>query len=189
MDEISKFRLTGAVIWLALLVIIVPGWYSNPVNFQPEGEQSIEQNFDQPLVQQAYVLPTADDQIDPVAEKNTLTQADKNVSNPSDQNQVKPVVSSVPEKSAKSTAPAPVKQNEKNSGQWLLKVAAFKDIRQANRVLGELDRNYKVWIKEFPKSGTFSVRTGPYDNLADAERDKQKIDKALHTQSQIVRLK
>ncbi len=25
-----KFRLTGAAIWLGLLVIIVPIWYSNP---------------------------------------------------------------------------------------------------------------------------------------------------------------
>ncbi|MDG6778343.1 SPOR domain-containing protein [Thiomicrorhabdus sp. zzn3] len=187
MDEISKFRLTGAVIWLTLLVIIVPSWYSNPVNFQPEGEQVIEQSFDQPLVNQAYVLPSADGQMDSAADTNALTQAGDGVSKSSVKTQ--PAASSILEKTTNTSTSVSAKQNENNSGQWLLKVAAFKDIRQANRVLGELDRDYKVWIKEFPKTGTFSVRTGPYDNLADAERDKQKIDKALHTQSQIERLK
>lgn len=36
MDEITKYRITGAIIWLALLIIIVPSWYSFPVDYQQE---------------------------------------------------------------------------------------------------------------------------------------------------------
>lgn len=34
MDELTKYRITGAVIWLALLVILVPSWYANPVDYE-----------------------------------------------------------------------------------------------------------------------------------------------------------
>lgn len=34
MDELTKFRITGAVIWLALLIILVPSWYANPVDYE-----------------------------------------------------------------------------------------------------------------------------------------------------------
>ncbi len=36
--QVSKYRLTGAFVWLGLLVIIVPIWYSNPVNFDPTAQ-------------------------------------------------------------------------------------------------------------------------------------------------------
>lgn len=34
MDELTKYRITGAVIWLALLIILVPSWYANPVDYE-----------------------------------------------------------------------------------------------------------------------------------------------------------
>jgi len=68
-------------------------------------------------------------------------------------------------------------------------VYASKEIKEANRVLGLLDNQYEVWIKEFPKSNTFSVRTGPYRSRGQAEKDKNKIDKAIRTQSRIVQVK
>lgn len=34
MDELTKFRITGAVIWLALLILLVPSWYANPVDYE-----------------------------------------------------------------------------------------------------------------------------------------------------------
>ncbi len=36
MDEVSKHRLTGALIWLTLLVVLVPVWFGEPVHFDPE---------------------------------------------------------------------------------------------------------------------------------------------------------
>ncbi|WP_029933945.1 SPOR domain-containing protein [Thiomicrospira pelophila] len=34
MDELTKYRITGAVIWLALLILLVPSWYANPVDYE-----------------------------------------------------------------------------------------------------------------------------------------------------------
>ncbi|HEY9017464.1 SPOR domain-containing protein [Thiomicrospira sp.] len=34
MDELTKYRITGAVIWLALLIMLVPSWYANPVDYE-----------------------------------------------------------------------------------------------------------------------------------------------------------
>jgi Uncharacterized protein conserved in bacteria len=74
-------------------------------------------------------------------------------------------------------------------GQWLVKVASYKELKEANELLGRLDRDYPVWIKEFTKSKTYSVRTGPYASRDEAQRDKQKIDKAFHTQAIVVQVK
>ncbi|WP_028486896.1 SPOR domain-containing protein [Thiomicrorhabdus chilensis] len=185
MDEVSKFRLIGAAIWLSLLILIVPGWYSNPVNFQPEGARSdtVEQSV--PLVQQAYVLPG----------KGREEKAAEPIQSPQ-ASAVAPAVKTESEQAEgmatieKGQQAAAVQSGESEpKSQWLLKVAAYKKLSNANKVLGMLDRDYEVWIKEFPVSKTFSVRTGPYDSREAALRDKQKIDRALHTQSQIVQVK
>lgn len=182
MDEVSKFRLIGAAIWLSLLILIVPGWYSNPVNFQPEGAQSetVEQSV--PLVQQAYVLPgkeRAASTVQPVVEAQVAPA-------PSSQSEPTGEVA-LADKDQQAGVIQSGESDQKS--QWLLKVAAYKKLSNANKVLGMLDRDYEVWIKEFPVSKTFSVRTGPYDSKEAALKDKQKIDRALHTQSQIVQVK
>lgn len=183
MDEVSKFRLIGAAIWLSLLILIVPGWYSNPVNFQPEGSLTASAEEAAPLVQQAYVLPGKARE-EKKAEPSESPQAST----------VTPVVKTEQAREAASTdkiqqEDAIQSSESEPKSQWLLKVAAYKKLSNANKVLGMLDREYEVWIKEFPVSKTFSVRTGPYDSREAALRDKQKIDRALHTQSQIVQVK
>ncbi len=57
MDEQSKQRIIGAAIWLLLLVIFVPSWYSNPVNFKPEGEREENTASSLPIVNHVYRLP------------------------------------------------------------------------------------------------------------------------------------
>jgi cell division septation protein DedD len=74
------------------------------------------------------------------------------------------------------------------SVQWLVRITAYKDITAANDLLGRLESNYPVWIKEFKKSGTYSVRTGPYLSKAKAEQDKRKLDKMLRTNAEVVQL-
>lgn len=202
MDDVSKFRLTGAVIWLGLLVLIVPTWYSNPVNFSPDNEQGAEVQSNKLVVYQAYTLPSKSAQ-------STVEEAHKDEETPRDLvvKKVAPVVeSSVAPSQIAAVKPAPhsaptgqverpkVKMTsigipEVKPGQWLLKIYSSKDIRDANNVLAKLDDQYEVWIKAFPKSKTYSVRTGPYTSRALAEVDKIKIDKAIRTQSKIEQVK
>lgn len=202
MDEISKFRLTGAAIWLLLLIIVVPSWYSNPVNFNPDSELGAEIKSTEPVVYQQYVLPVKDK---PVADvQPQVSHPDKKQSHQQPEVVLPKVESQEPgvvEKKAvikpavKQAANRAIKPStalgnpEPKTGEWLLMIYGSKDIKAANRVLGLLDDKYEVWIKEFPKSNSFSVRTGPYKSRAAAERDKTKIDKAIRTHSQIVQVK
>ncbi|WP_373019866.1 SPOR domain-containing protein [Thiomicrorhabdus sp.] len=188
MDEVSKHRLIGAAIWLTLLVIIVPGWYSQPVNFKPGGADQSEVQNSGPLVHQAYVLPSSTSQqpvssVEAAESQAKAAVAENNNASVGDQK----AVTSTREKQSVSTPPHTAQKSM--VGQWLVKVAAFKELNDAKRVESLLDSDYKAWIKEFPASKTFSVRTGPYATKEAAERDKKKIDKALRTQSQIVQVK
>jgi len=195
MDETSKFRLTGAAIWLLLLVIVVPSWYSNPVNFNPDNEMALESQSTQPVVYQQYVLPEKDKSVDdalsfspPVVVKETVSRSETVVK----MNKLEVVeTENTEQKIVPLTATVASKDSsyEPKAGEWLLKVYASQDIKEANRVLGLLDDKYEVWIKEFPKSKSFSVRTGPYKTRSAAERDKRKIDKAIRTHSVIVQVK
>lgn len=63
-----KHRLTGAGVWLLLLVIIVPTWYANPVEFDPEGIQ--ENIVAGKIVTKAYKLS---------GEKNLVLSAEDNM--------------------------------------------------------------------------------------------------------------
>lgn len=199
MDEISKFRLTGAAIWLLLLVIVVPSWYSNPVNFNPDSETEAEFKSTEPVVYQQYVLPVKDEPIADIEQPFI-----KPVNKASDRQESEMVTTAAKEtkptmieseKVVKATAKSTLIKSvgtgnpEPKAGEWLLKVYGSKDIKAANRVLGLLDDKYEVWIKEFPKAKSFSVRTGPYKTRSEAERDKRKIDKAIRTHSVIVQVK
>ena len=191
-DDVTKFRLIGAMIWLGLLIIIVPGWYANPVNFLPDTQRSIAPHSTAPVVYQTYRLPhkTTGD--------HTLRKADQNAAT---QTLSKPLVAQAdlqkqtPLPTPQSTSVFPevssvlVMQPEVKAGQWLLMIYASKERNDALKVGRLLQGQYSVWIKEFPNSNTFSVRTGPYATRDLAEKDKTKIDRAIRTQSKIVQVK
>lgn len=197
MDEVSKYRLTGAAIWLLLLVVVVPGWYSHPVNFQPLGHQVDLIKGERPLVEHVYELPVqtqqkqAEVQTAPVANQQAVKTPALN-SSPSAVDKAADVTSRqkvdkvASEK--KSESVKPVNIDKPTPPQWIVKVTAYKDIRKANHLLGRLESSYEVWIKEFSRSGTYSVRTGPYFSKAKAEQDKQKLDKMLRTNAEVVQL-
>ncbi|MBE0493409.1 MAG: SPOR domain-containing protein [Thiomicrospira sp.] len=64
MDELTKYRITGAVIWLALLIILVPSWYANPVDYEKA---------------QPWLYSTPDDSVSPTAKMDN--QFKKSTSN------------------------------------------------------------------------------------------------------------
>ncbi len=197
MDEVSKYRLTGAVIWLLLLVVVVPGWYSHPVNFQPLGHQVELIKGERPLVEHVYELPVQTRQKQVEVQSTPVTNQ---------QAVITPALNSSPSATDKSVDVAPrqianqvtsekktesvsaVKMDKHTPPQWIVKVTAYKDIKKANHLLGRLESNYEVSIKEFKKTATYSVRTGPYFSKAKAEQDKQKLDKMLRTNAEVVQL-
>ena len=197
MDEVSKYRLTGAFLWLLLLVILVPSWYGSPVNFQPAGHQEINTKGERPLVEHIYELPVqtvqnqAEVKSNPVANNQLSGRSDPLIeSHTSVQSSV---VKSMPVSAdimveKKSVTNDSKKMSQSTSLQWIVRITAYKDIKKANHLLGRLESNYEVSIKEFKASGTYSVRAGPYLSKAKAEQDKQKLDKMLRTNAEVVQL-
>jgi len=167
MDEVSKYRLTGAVIWLMLLVFLVPVWFGEPVHFKPEGYIPDEKTVERPLVKPA--MASLDDNLLPVVGGTEQT----------------PLV--------KESKKELVKITEAPQKQWIVRIIAYKNIQDANALLGRLEVDYDVVIKTFEKSGMHSVRVGPYGSKygskGKAEQAKQKLDKMLHTQAEVVQLK
>lgn len=185
MDDVTKYRLTGALIWLTLLVIVVPSWYSNPVNFKHEGYQNDLLKAERPLVENVYELPMANDNRQKTAVVTPQpTRVDDSTEISEQQSperyQIKQDVANATDDSSKKT--------NKSAPTWIVRVIAYADIRDANNLLGRLETEYNVSIKAFEKSGTFSVRTGPYNSRAKAEQDQRKLDKMLHTKSEVVQL-
>lgn len=195
MDLVSKYRLVGATIWLVLLVIIVPQWYSKPVNFVPEGFQQAEAKSTLPIVEHAYRLPKIDDQ--PLT--NGQSQNKREHQHPA------LLATDNSKREAGEVAQAIVAENHKKlheklrqldkvsdnsnfTGQWIVRLIAFADIKDANNLLGQLDSEYDVYIKYFETSKVYSVRVGPYISKAKAEKDKRKLDRMLHTKSEVVQL-
>lgn len=190
MDLQSKHRIIGAAIWLTLLVIIVPSWYSNPVNFSPDGKVIEDNKGSLPIVSHAYRLPnsavgilapvsdkqlqvkkSADDEDDP-----TLTNADKasQVQNPTER--------------IKAEFEDKYGDSQKYAGQWIVRLQAFNNTEQANQLASRLKSDYPVYIKYFAKTKVYSVRTGPYISEMKAQKDKQKLDKMLRIDAEVRQL-
>ncbi|GKT12221.1 MAG: DedD protein [Thiomicrorhabdus sp.] len=191
MDEVSKHRLTGAAVWLMLLVIIVPVWFSQPINFQPAGYVNKTVTAERPLVDHAYVLPESavKSKVVPATKPKTDKQPSPRIVKKVVEKKV--VAKSVVQKSvAKVTeAKAIPKSKPVTKTRWIVRIIAYRDIKNANNLLGRLESRYEVYIKTFEKSGIHSVRTGPYISKAKAEQDKKKLDKMLHTKSEVVQFK
>ncbi len=163
MDKVSKYRLTGAVIWLMLLVFLVPAWFGEPVHFKPAVYTAPEKVVEHPTIKQTK----------PVSEERLS------------------LVKGVPEQDvpAKNRATEVSQTMPPPKAQWIVRIIAYRDIKDANELLGRLEVDYEVMIKSFEKSGMHSVRVGPYTSKAKAEQVRQKLDKMLHTQAEVVRLK
>ena len=194
MDLVSKYRLIGASVWLFLLVLIVPQWYSHPVNFVPDGKVKVEPKSTLPIIEHAYRLPDSNDE--PLTDGQTSHKEQLN--NKSFQDNKAPVseesvLNSKSESDFQNMQEIIKKANniassEKYKGQWIVRLLAFEDIKAANDLLGRLEPNFKVYIKYYEKTKMYSVRTGPYLSQAKADKDKEKLDKMLHTNGEVVQL-
>ncbi len=156
----SQYRLIGAVVWLVLLVIVVPIWYSNPVNFQPKNLASYS-NVTEEVVDKSST-PPQQSLVDP---KQNLEQ-----------------VSTPIEKDDKIPA------SKKISSTWIIRLASYENKDTAEALMNHLKYDYEVSIKFFPNSAQYSVRAGPYDSEEQAQKDQEELNNLLRIQSELVKI-
>lgn len=194
MDIQTKQRLVGASIWLLALIIIVPTWYSNPVNFSPEGVSEVKVKSTLPVVEHAYRLPpsqagsqTIYNQAQPLTDGQKAQQAkqleQENISPAPEQNPKQVVEELIDDAFIDRFS-----NRESYEGQWIVRMQAFNNIKQANELARKIKDNYPVYIKYFEKTRVYSVRTGPYISQSKAEKAKQKLDKILRIDGKVRQL-
>jgi cell division septation protein DedD len=185
MDQISKYRITGAMLWLGLLVLIVPKWYSEPVNFVPNGEVKAESKSTLPLVEHAYRLPVSNEvPLTNEQEHHKQQVAKSDTANTAEESDKQ----SHSKQKTTNLYPDKVTGISSYSGQWIVRIRALENVNEANALAESIDKNYPVYIKYYEKTKMYSVRTGPYLSEAKAKQDRAKLDKMLHTKGEVVQL-
>jgi len=160
-QEGFKNRLVGALIWLGALVWVVPAWYANPVGFAPDAH-SPEGLSSTPSISPQTIKP-----------KNAADQSSKQAQ----------VDASAEQSSKENDA-----QAQTDKPRWILRLVAYRTREQARDLAGQLEYDYQVFIKYFPESRYYSVRSGPYTEHAHALSDQKKLNQMLNIESQLVKI-
>lgn len=216
MDELTKYRITGAIVWLTLLIMLVPSWYANPVDYE-KAQPWLHSNSTERLNDIAITSNMAK-QVDGVTSVSSEADHDTDVSQlpdiPRDTEKPNRTLEERPAPIEPTTQPIeserlnqesvkperveeapettePIMASEDKSPAWLVRVASYNSIESANRTLGVLEMRYKVTIGDFSTKTQkiYSVRVGPFYSLAEAEQAKTELDKELVTNSVIVQIR
>lgn len=180
-----KYRLTGAIFWLGLLVIIVPIWYSNPVNFDPvkQEEAAVKKSV---LIEKPFVLP--EHQTNDTAVKkelnNSIDEQATSTSQKTDAGVQQKVDAPVEQSRVASHQAANAEQYE-----WIIRLVAYRKKELAEALQQRLKYDYEAFIKHFPENDYYSVRVGPYASKEEAVKDQQRLDRVLRIQSELVKFK
>lgn len=205
MDELTKYRITGAIVWLALLILLVPSWYSDPVVYdqphafeQPKVEDAGHNSLTpvqapkievqtvlqpKPAIKQDHVIKLEEPKLPetksvPVEEKAEIQTAVEAES---------PRVTDV----VKQSKPTADKTDNLKQAAWLVRVASFNSIEAANKLLATLEMRYQVTIGDFSSADrkVYSVRVGPYYRFDEALQAKQALDEELSTDAVVVKIR
>jgi len=184
-QTVLKYRLTGAIFWLGLLVIIVPIWYSNPVNFDPakQEETPVKKSV---LIEKPFVLPQGQGhQATDKTELDSLSgqSVAPDVQEASEQTQT--------DKEYLHTKNDVINKKTVNveSYKWIIRLVAYRKKDLAEALQQRLKYDYEAFIKHFPENNYYSVRVGPYASKAEAVKDQQRLDRILRVQSELVKFK
>lgn len=190
-DLTTKYRMTGAVVWLLLLIVVVPSWYNDPVNFSPDQEISAAAQEEQKVVvDKPFLLPGS---AQPGHVESTTTSAKTISETQGDQSaptEKTRQVQSVDQAAVKQVASADKTEPSTEKGtQWIIRVAAYRSKEKADFLTQRLKYDYEVFVKYFPKSKYYSVRVGPYQDKREALKDQQNLNRVLHIRSEVAKLK
>lgn len=194
-----KYRLTGAFFWLGLMVVIVPSWYSHPVNFDPD-QTSTESKTPSVLIDKPFELPvkkmdsagnekdvkTAKPAVNPVEtkpveNKQNSTKRTTDSSNPTSVSETQQQVAS-----AKQSVETEVKTASQPVN-WVVQLVAYRSKGTADALKERLKYDYDAFVKFFPKNGYYSVRVGPYQDKEVALKDQARLNKLLRIDSILIK--
>ncbi|PLA74202.1 hypothetical protein CYQ88_07425 [Hydrogenovibrio sp. SC-1] len=188
-----KYRLTGAFFWLGLMVIIVPTWYSHPVNFDPD--QAVNEPKNQSvLIEKPFALPAkkldqsptsdviqAAKESDAPVTKADTPQIEKSSSKDVDSQTVKNSTR------AKNSPPKSATPAEGQTVNWVIQLVAYKTKATAEALKERLKYDYDAFVKFFPKNGYYSVRVGPYQDESIALKDQARLNQLLRIESILIK--
>lgn len=190
-EDVTKFRLLGAMVWLTLLILIVPYWYSNPVNFSPDDQASDEAKNTQVNQSPSQNLSPAEPYLLPVIPQpdvvlSSETKVNKQMQSgegnevvTADKGKVKSDVSVSTQAESKL---APLKD------QWIVRLVAYKKKQDADLLLDNIRYQYPAYIKQYPKSKLYSVRAGPYVDKNIALADQKELKQLLKVETELVKI-
>lgn len=207
-DQNARQRFLGVMVWFVLLMVFVPSWYANPVNFQPadvvakEGTVSSKrvlftQSYKLPpsvdeqqqlelAKQQAKIIADEDQALKGVT-KEPISIEDLVVSNASVTN----VPSTVEPEPEVTPAQSPDKVevvSSKPKSYWILLLSSQPTKQGAEAFKAKVEKlGYKVSIKYFKKNQVYSVRVIEIESQAKARTVKEKLDKIFNLKDSIIR--
>lgn len=197
MDEVTKYRMTGAIIWLSLLVMIVPSWYGDPVDYAqvqpwltPKDDQLVANPL--PPVVKTVAAKPIEEKVAPA--KPILASPSESKDDAKAKLEPHSVVdSSVEQASPAVTKVAPPPVDTMPSGsRWYVRLVSYQSKDMADQLLNRLENaGYKASIGQFTSGSRpiFSVRAGPFASQKEANQHKQELDKQFKTQSMVIEVR
>jgi DedD protein len=185
LDESSRNRLIGALVWLGLLIIIVPSWYAHPVNFKPpsSNEKSLTSPHEAVASHPFYLSQDTTSSTPSSLDKKLPTIISKKTAV-----RVKSTPKYIPH--VKQNIPSNKAHAQKNIvPSWILRVVSYRKKETAETLKDRLKYDYPAFVKYFPKSKYYSVRIGPYKSKSELLKDQAKIDRLLHVKSEFIEFK
>lgn len=182
-----KYRIIGAIFWLGLLVVIVPTWYNDPVNFNPE-QSALPSESQSVLMDKPFTLPPKTVKTD--TSPTTATKA--KLVDPAEENPVTTVLKKDVEPAQPKLEMQPKTEVKKEVAQtepsnWVIQLVAYKTQTMAEGLKERLKYDYDAFVKFFPKNGYYSVRVGPYEDQALALKDQARLNQLLRIDSILIK--
>ncbi len=205
MDELTKYRVTGAIFWLALLILLVPSWYSDPVvydqphSFEQSKVEDTGHSSSTPVQAPKPEVPVALPQVKISKQDQAIKLEESKLPEPKPvqvekKAEIETAVDAEPSKVTdvvKQSKPSADKTDNLNQAAWLVRVASFNSIEAANKLLATLEMRYQVTIGDFSSADrkVYSVRVGPYYRFDEALQAKQALDEELSTDAVVVKIR
>jgi len=182
-----KYRLTGALFWLGLMVIIVPSWYSHPVHFDPE-QTSTKPVNSTGLIEKPFVLPKKNEgqakSIAQTVQKHSVETDTRPNSKSKSKSMVTDASKAVPSNQTPSNQSISTDSTPVN---WVIQLVAYKTKTMADTLQERLKYDYDAFVKFFPKNGYYSVRVGPYQDKTRALKDQERLNQLLRIDSILIK--
>lgn len=181
MDRALKERIIGAVVLVAIAVLVVPIFLDGPSGDSAIVSESVTlpgQN-DQEMKQQTIVLERDRTEPVPVA----VRQADESPEASTAEAKKSPPPQPKPEPVKENTPPPATQQTESATGMWAVQLGSFSSQENAERLAADLRKQgYAAFLSQLntDSSSLHRVRVGPQKDRESAESVAARLGSAGH---------